>query len=239
MIGHVCTYGAVAVDTSRDYRILIAEDALHRLESRVKSWGLPYPLNRGVAESLLSRARSLLMSIKYSYLPLNYLLSSPQLKELAGTARELSKYLLPPPNFRVEGTSSKLAVAEIKYSLLALIGLKARLALGEENLPEYGVDVVGVEVVTVSRHSSADRLWVLKVGTEKFSLTVVTNIPNVKKGEVRAVAILPPKNLYGVISEAMIVSDPIPTEFKGRRPPSDLLHLKELRTVVESIVKGR
>ncbi len=227
------------MDTSRDYRVLIAEDALRRLESRVRSWGLPYPLNRGVAESLLGKVRSLLMSIKYSYLPLNYLLSSQQLKELALLTKELSKYLLPPPNFRVEGLSAKLAVAEIKYSLLILLGLRGRLALGEENLPEYGVDVVGVEVVTVSKHPGADRLWVLKVGTEKFSLTTVTNLSSVRKGEVRAVAILPPTNLYGVISEAMIVSDPIPKEYKGRRPPSNLIHTKELRAVIESILRKR
>lgn len=227
------------MDTSKDYRILVAEDALRRLESRVRSWGMPYPLNRSVAESLLSKVRSLLMSIKYSYLPLNYLLSSQQLKELASLTKELSKYLLPPPNFRVSGESAKLALAEIKYSLLILLGLRSRLALGEENLPEYGVDVIGVEVVTVSKHPRADKLWVLKVGTEKFSLTVITNIPNVKKGEVRAVAILPPINLHGVISEAMIVSDPIPNEYRGRRPPNDLLHINELRATVEAIIKRK
>jgi len=225
------------VDTASDYRILVAEDAVNRLENRVRVWSLPYPLNKGLALEMVRRLRSSLMRVKYSYLPLEMLLGFDALKELEEVARELAKVLLPPKGVRVEGEAQKLALAEIRYSLSILLGLRARLALGEENRPEHAVDIVGVEVGFVEKHPRADRLWIAKVGTERFSLTVVTNIPSVRKGEVRGVAILPPTAFFGVVSEAMFCTDPLPPELKGRRIPSKYLHLAEVINAVESIVK--
>jgi len=189
------------MDTVNDYRVLVAEDALNRLENRVKVWGLPYPLNRSLATERLRRLRSALMTLKYSYLPTDLLLQSEALKEIESLTKELIPTLLPPKEVRLESVAHKLAVAEIKYAISTLLGLKSRLALGEEGKPEEAVDVLGVEVVSVEKHPNADNLWVVKAGTEKFSFTIVTNIPNVKKGEVRAVAILPPMNFLGVVSE--------------------------------------
>jgi len=79
---------------------------------------------------------------------------------------------------------------------------------------------------------------VTKAGTEEYSFTIVTNIKTVKRGEVRAVAVLPPVAFYGVVSEAMYVSDPLPREHKGKRVPSDLTYLKDLVNSVDSIVRG-
>ncbi len=226
------------MDTANDYRILVAEDAINRLENRVKVWNLPYPINKGLAIEKVKKLRSLLMQIKYSFLPLDMLMEFEALRELENVARELISVILPPKGTRIESESQKLAVAELRYSLSILLGLRARIALGEENRPEYAIDIVGVEVGHVEKHPRADKLWIAKVGTERFSFTVVTNIPNVKKGEIRGVAVLPPATFFGIVSEAMFCTDPLPRELKGKRIPSNYLHLSEIVNAVENIVRN-
>jgi len=225
------------LDTSKDYRILLAEDALRRLDKRVKSWSLSYPIHKNKVLDLLREANGHLQAIKHSYLPLQYLLKYEPLSKLTDAARRLSAELLPPKGVRVEGRS-RFLLAEIKYSLLQLLNLRARLALGEENLPDYAVDIVAVEVVSVMRHPEAERLYVTKAGTKKFGLTIVTNILSIKKGEVRAAAILPPQEFFGVVSEAMYCSDPLPSEMIGKRPQRNVIHIPEVTKVVEAIVRG-
>ncbi len=226
------------MDTAHDYRILVAEDAVNRIEKRVKVWNLPYPLNKGLALEKVRALRSAFMRVKYSFLPVDMLLESDALKELESAAQELARLVLPPRGTRIENESHKLAVAELRYSLWTLLGLRSRLALGEESRPEYAVDIIGVEIGSVEKHPRAERLWILKAGTERFSFTVVTNLSNVKKGEIRGVAILPPAVFYGVISEAMICTDPISPELKGKRIPLELIHRAEIINAVEAIVKN-
>ncbi len=225
------------MDTSRDYRILMAEDALRRLERRVRCWSLSYPIHKGRALELLKGLNACLQAVKHSYLPLQYLLKHEPLLRLGDIARKLSSEILPPKGVRVEGRS-KLLLAEIKYSLLQLINLKGRLALGEENLPDRAVDIVAVEVVSVMKHPSADRLLVTKAGTSRFGLTIVTNILRLRKGEVRAAALLPPQEFFGVVSEAMYCSDLLPKDVLGRRPPREMIRVNDIARVVESVVKG-
>ena len=226
------------MDTQHDYRILLAEDAVSRLTKRVRVWNLPYPLNKGLALQMVSELRSLVKKVRYSFLPLDMLLSMDELRRIEEVVQQLAKLILPPLGTRLENTAQRMAVAEIRYSLWTLLGLRSRLALGEENLPEYAVDVVGMEVGLVQKHPSADRLWVLKVGTPRFSLTVVTNLESVKKGEVRGVAILPPTEFFGVVSEGMICSDPLDRTYVGKRVPRELIHRAEIVNVVERIARN-
>ncbi len=226
------------MDTANDYRILLAEDALSRLDKRVRVWNLSYPIHKGKVLNLLKEANSALQAIKHSYLPLNYLLEYEPLKKLAETGKLLAKELLPPKGVKVD-SRSKLYVAEIRYSLLQLIELKPKLALGEENRPEYAVDIVGVEVASVMKHPQAKNLMVTRAGTSAFGFTIVTNIKDIKKGEVRAAAILPPQEFFGIVSEAMYCSDPLSSEWLGKRPPANLIHAKEVASIVEGIIKRK
>jgi len=226
------------MDTGADYRILVAEEALSRIENRLKSWSLPYALNKPKAVEEARRLRSSLMGIKHSYLPLEMLLESEQLRTLEEASRELSRLLLPQRGAKATSEAHRLAVAELKYALSVLMNLRKRLLLGEENRPEFAVDVVGVEVAVVEKHPSAGNLFITKAGTEEYSFTIVTNIKTVKRGEVRAAAVLPPVAFFGVVSEAMYLSDPLPREHKGKRVPSDLIFLKDLVNSVDSIVRG-
>ncbi|MEM1644961.1 MAG: tRNA-binding protein [Ignisphaera sp.] len=224
--------------TADDYRFLVAEDAINRIENRIKLWGLPYPLNKAVALEQIKKLKSTFMKIKYSYLPYTMLIEFEEFKNLEQFARELASILLPPKTLKLDTTTTKLAVAEIRYALSVLLGLRNRIALGDDNNPEYAIDVVGVEVGYVEKHPKAEKLWVTKAGTEQFSLTIVTNIQGIKKGELRGAAILPPIAFFDIVSEAMYCTNPLEKSFKGKRIPSNFVHKVEIINVVESIVEN-
>jgi len=219
-----------------DYRFLMVREAIKRLERIVRSWNLSYPIHKGEALSLVREARKVIERIQYSFLPLNYLIKLKELERLSELTKRLGLMLLPQKGIALDH-STRFQVAQIKYSLLQLMGLRERLCLGSENKPHYSVDIIGVRVASVSKHPRAQKLYVTKAGTEKFGVTVVTNIATLRKGEVRAIAFLPPKDLIGVISEAMYCSGPIPEVWIEKRPPESLLYLKEIAHEVESIVK--
>jgi len=224
------------MDTTSDYRLLLVKDAVRRLERIVRVWSLNYPIHKSRALELVESARREVDKILYSYLPLNYLVRSDSMDRLSSLAKVLAKELLPSRGLALN-TRSKELVAEIRYSLLQLINLRPKLMLGEDNRPEKAVDIVGVEIVSVSKHPKAVKLLITKAGTPSYSFTIVTNLTNVKRGEVRAATILPPRNFYEVISEAMYCSDPIPRKWIGRRPPPNLINAKEIASVVEGLIK--
>lgn len=230
---------ATDMDTANDYRFIIAEDAINRLRKIIVNWQLPYPINKSKALKNIEEIESRVMRMKYSFLPMTLLLKMRELKEIIDYAMELSKILLPSKALHTKKTKHQLLISEIRYSLWILIGLKQRLMRGEHNLPEYAIDVIGVEILFVQKHPSADKLWVLKCGTESFGFTVVTNIPNIKKGEIRGAAILPPVEFIGVVSEAMIATDPLPTEYKGRLVPLNRINIGEVRAKVLNIVSRK
>jgi len=63
----------VPLNTAKDFRILIAEDALNKLEDIVKYHGLNLPINWSKVYGIIRDTRSCLIKIKYSYLPLKNL----------------------------------------------------------------------------------------------------------------------------------------------------------------------
>ena len=225
------------MDTARDYRILVAEYALGLLERRLRQWGMPWPLNKAKALELVSDARKSLLRIKYSYLPAEMLLESEGLKRRVSNARELASMVMPEMLPRLEG-ARRLAFAEIRWALSVLLGLPQRIMLGEENHPEYAVDVLGVEITRVERLEGTENLMLTRAAAGRAAFTIVTNIRDVRVGEVRAAALLPPVEFSGVVSEAMYASGPLERRFLGKRVPRRLLR-PEVRAQVIRLVGGR
>ncbi len=230
------------MDTRSDYRILLLEKAIDELATRIKNWSLPFPINKGKLEELVKRAKNAVYRIKYSFLPAKNLMELPEISELEKLGKHIREELF--KNYtamrtRVRFTTKqRLIIAEIKYCLWMIMGFRRRLRYGDEKLPEYAVDVIGVEVLSVQKHPFANNLKVLKAGTEKFGFIIVTNIKNIKVGEVRAVAILPPREFMGIISEAMIVSDVLDNDMKGKFVPHSIINLNELRSKIIEIIES-
>ena len=226
------------MDTANDYRFKMAEYAVGLLERRVKQWGMPWPLNKGRAIELVGEARRLVKRLRYSFLPPEMLVESDEMRRLLEVAGELRGLIVPAQLPKLD-TSRYLAFAEMRWALSILLGLPARLRLGPINRPEYAVDIVGVEVTRVEPLPGFERLRLTRASAGRFAFTIVTNIADISRGEVRAAALLPPAVFGDVVSEAMYASDPLPREYLGRRVPRRLLHGEVAAQVVRLTEKIR
>lgn len=66
---------------------------------------------------------------------------------------------------------------------------------------------------------------------------VITNLADIKAGQIRAIAVLPPRLILSEVSEAMFCRDPLKDVELGVRPPSNVLHLSEVNAITEEIVR--
>ncbi len=232
----------LSYDLRSDYRILVAEHALDILEGVVRGKRLPAPLDWRRALSLVGEARSLLNSVKYSFMPARMAATSEPALRLRDVAKSLAETLLPRGVVEqfLGKPSVRRVVAEVKYAIRILYGLPARLALGDDNDPLYAVDIECVEVLSVAKHPNADNLYVTRA-RGLYTYTIITNLQDVRRGDVRAAAILPPVELRGQLSEAMYCSGRLDGEGcrVGRRPSLSLVDRAELERVIYQIVRGR
>ena len=223
------------MDTSSDYRIKIAEAALAKLTRIIKTGNIPYHINKEKTLNIARDIYSHLMNIKYCYLPAQTIIQSQMIKDYEKRVHELADILR---GFPLRKTTHKeeLIMATIKWCLRILLDLKERLKLGEENKIENAIDVIAAEIVSLSKHPNSDKLKVTRVTTGAESYTLVTNIQDIKKGEVRAIAILLPIDLRGIISEAMFCSKPLDPTLKGKRPQSKDIDTKSINKEITKIL---
>ena len=222
------------MDTANDYRILMAEEAVRILERRLRQWGLPWPFNRAKALQELDRARKNLLRLKYSYLPAKDLLETEELREVVEAARTIAGLVIPDQIPKLDGGRA-LAFAEIRWAISILAGLPVRIRLGDQNHPEYAVDVLGVEVVRVEPLEGTQNLFFTRASAGRVAFTIVTNLRDIRVGEVRAAALLPPAEFAGVVSEAMYSSPPLDKDYLGKRVPRKMLST-ELRSIIIRLV---
>ncbi len=223
------------MDTANDFRILVAEDAVSRLEGIVRNRRLSLPVNWGKAVEIIRELRSRVLRIKYMYLPAHQLAHVPEIAEIRKLSVELARLVLDKDLIR-RFRPDPLVVAEARYAIRVLYGLSARILLGDENNPLYAIDIEGVEVVSIHKHPRADKLYITKA-EGLLPYTIITNISDLKRGEVRAAAMLPPAVLMGEISEAMYCSGPIDPSYKGKRPPESLLYRDEVAAKIYGLVR--
>lgn len=178
------------MDTANDFRLLVAEDAVARLERRIRQWGMPWPVNKSKALELVEQARKALLRLKYSFLPSKMILENEELKTIVDSAVQLRGLIFPEVLPKLEG-SRRMALAEIRYSLSILLGLPNRIRLGEDNHPEWAIDVVGVKVTRVEELKGATNLYYTRAAAGNVAFTIVTNLREIREGEVRAAAVLP------------------------------------------------
>jgi hypothetical protein len=226
-------------DTRRDYRILVAEHALKLLENVVRRRAIPIVVDWRRAERLVNDASSALKKAKYSFMPPSMLASSEEVEKLRSTAEELARMLVSKEKLAGVKLDAKtrLALAETRYALRVLYGLPYRLRLGDDNNPLYAVDIECVEVLSVSKIPKAENLYVTRA-RGLLGYTIVTNILDVKRGELRAAAILLPREFYGEISEAMYCSKPLSPDkcSPGKRPQPIIIDSGAVEGAVYGIV---
>ena len=225
-------------DTRNDYRFIVAEHAVEMLEELVRGKRLPAPVNWQRAMELVREAGGLVKRMRYSFMPPTTLAVSEEARRLQEVARELSATLFPREwiDRLRRDPRARRPMAEARYAIRVLYGLPARLALGDENSPFYAFDIECVRVLSVEQHPRAERLKVTRA-QGRLAYTIVTNLEDVRRGEVRAAAILPPAEFMGVISEAMYCSPRLEGCEPGKRPPRDMVELGEIGAVLASIAR--
>jgi len=197
------------MDTANDPRILMAERCVKDMEKYLGN--LREIKKMGIIKDLEARV----MELKYSY----------------GELEDIREFLESIRNFCVKIVDtlggdgwikklrnmkfSELALAHIKFCLNILYNLESRLRLPPN--AEYAVDIRVGEIESVMKHPKAEKLRICNVNVGKV-ITVVTNIESVKEREKLAVALLPPVEFFGVVSEGMFLSHALKEGKPGELP---------------------
>lgn len=223
------------MDTSKDYRILVAEKAAEWMTKASETIRIPIPGKKDQLRNIARQAHSKILELKYSFLPSDQLARCEPAQNLSKLGAEILELVRIVPKPEKEG--AKLLLARLKWCGRTLYGLPSRLAIGEENKPEYAVDIAAGRIESSSKLRGSRNLYVTNVSTGAEMFTVITNLAEVKAGQIRAIAVLPPRLFLNEVSEAMFCSDPLQDVEPGVRPPSNILHLSEVNAIIEEIVR--
>ncbi|ASJ02972.1 tRNA-binding protein [Thermococcus profundus] len=239
-------------DTSKDYRLLVAEKSVELFLKTIEGAKFKGKWDKKKAIQLAKEMIPEIQAMRYSYVEPKELVETPQMEALKENATGIIEALggedwhhkflsLADKN---EREKVEEAVAKIKFFLNTILNLDKRLSLGKINDPVIAVDIRVGEVMSVAKHPNADRLLVTNVNLGDRAITVVTNDLGVKEGNRVAVALLPPANFRGIVSEGMFlgagegVLKDVKGEIGGLPKGVPLEAFVETRNLVEAFLKS-
>lgn len=200
-------------DTSKDYRILVANKARENYLNLIPTASFRGHWNKKHAIDLAKQMNSDFQSLIYSYLEGDELVNSPDVQSLTEKAENIVEslggdgwtktFLNNAPKDEREKTQEN--IAKVRFFIDTILGLKDRLALGPINDPIIGVDIKVGEIMSVTPHPKAESLMLCNVNLGKRAITVVTNDLNVKEGYSVGVSLLPPQAFSDIVSEGMFL----------------------------------
>ena len=229
------------MDTAKDARVLVLEDALKRLNDIVSARRLKIHVEYGKLIEALKVAGSLLYEIKYSYIDASALAVLEATKNLVVAIDEFADIYnaaIESAGFKPKTRKEQLALAEIDYALRIVKGIPARLAEHSED-PAYAIDILAVEVSQAHPIENSKNLLSCRCTDGSRIWHIVTNISEVKPGVKLACAVLPPVEMMNVVSEAMFLGGEALQEATGlgllANPPDSALD--QARAQVMQITK--
>lgn len=202
-----------SLDTAKDARVIVLEDAIRRLNELVNNRKMKFHIEYSKLVEILQQTGSLIYEVKYSYLPPEQLAvleatdkivtSLQEFKQIFNDAKQSSGY---------KATTSKdlHTLAEAAYSFRIVEDFQRKLTTYDDE-PGRAVDIIAVEIsqttpvpdsknLTECRCTDGSRIW-----------KIVTNLSNVKAGTKLACAVLPPVEMMNIVSEAMFLGgEPLP-----------------------------
>ncbi len=194
------------MDTAKDARILVLEDALHRLNEIVSKRKLKLHLDYSALDALLSKAGSLLYEVKYSYIDSHALAQAmPTVKIVELTDRFQTLVGTAIASGYVPKTKNQeLALAEYKYALRIINGFPDRLERYDEE-PARAVDILAVKITKKQSVEESENLQACRCTDGSRIWMIVTNLKNVAPEMKLCCAVLPPVEIMGIMSEAMFL----------------------------------
>ncbi|MFW9914158.1 MAG: hypothetical protein ACFFGZ_00985 [Candidatus Thorarchaeota archaeon] len=208
-------------ESAKDPRLLLAERAIDTLQENFRQKiPIRIEISKPDLQKVLSGAKSAIMTVKYSYQAPPDLAKDENVLKLVTLGQQLLEQI---SRAKTPETPTNLALSRIEWALRLLAKLADNL---KANISTLGgaVDLKVARIQNVSPiQKSKGRLIVSRVHDGERVLSVVTNLIHVKAGMTLAIALVPPSEVGGVISEAMFVSDTVRPE-----PIGTILNEKDL-----------
>ena len=217
-----------SMDTAKDARILILEDALRRLTEVVNNRKLKFHVDYSSLIEQLKTAGSLIYEVKYSYQPASQLAESEPTLNLIKAINQFEEIFtkaLSSAAYSPKSLKEKLVLADIRYSFIVTNRFLDKLKNSDDD-PAHAIDVLALEITEIDFIEGSKNLSECRCTDGKRIWPIVTNIQGLKKGTKLAAGILPPVEMMGVVSEAM---------FLGSAPLSESTNLGILVDLPEPI----
>ena len=217
------------LDTAKDARLLVMEDALRRLNEMIGNRRLKLHVDYSKLTASLQQAGSLIYEIKYAYIP------APKIAELEATQkivetiadfRSILEEAIKTSGYKPSTVNESLGLTEVFYAFRIVEGLIQKLKEYDDE-PAYAVDIVAVELSQVQSIPDSKNLTECRCTDGSRIWKIVTNIQGLNTGTKLACAVLPPVEMMGVVSEAMFLGgDPLPEDTElgfMKSPPVSVL----------------
>ena len=229
------------LDTAKDARLLVLEDALKRLNEMVGNRKLKLHVDYSKLVTTLQQAGSLIYEVKYSYVP------APKVAELEATQkiiesvadfRSILEEAIKIAGYKPATMNETLSLADVFYAFRITESLIQKLREFDDE-PAHAVDIIAVEVSQVQAVPDSKNLFECRCTDGSRIWKIVTNIHGIEAGSKLACAVLPPVDMMGVVSEAMFLGgDSLPDDTALgllKSPPSSVLD--QARAQVLQIIK--
>ena len=195
------------MDTAKDARILVLEDALRRLNDIVGNRKLKFHVEYSKLVGILQEVGSLVYEVKYSYVNAEQVAaldSTKKIVESIGTFRKLIEQSIKSTGYKPATPKETHTQAELFYCFRIIERFQYKLQHYNDD-PAHAVDILVVEIsqtqavpdsknLTECRCTDGSRIW-----------KILTNIYGLKIGTKLACAVLPPVEMMNIISEAMFL----------------------------------
>lgn len=200
-------------DTSKDYRLLLAEKSIDLFLRTLEGANLKGRWNK---KQVVQNAKDMIPeihSLYYSYVEQADMAQMPQIASIKEKAMNIIDYLGGDNWYRsfldlvAKDEKNKLgeSIAKIRFFLNTILNIDNRLALGPILDPVISIDIKVGELVSVAGHPEADSLLICNVNIKERAITVVTNDLSLKESNRVAVAMLPHTSFMGITSEGMFL----------------------------------
>lgn len=238
-------------DTSKDYRLLIADKSIELFLRTLESGNFKGHWNKKMVVDTAHEMSREIKYLSYSYMEPEEMANSPQIKALVEKTEIIIQYLggedwkrkFLDQAQRKDKQKVEESIARVNFFLNTFSGLKNRILWGKINDPLMGIDIKVGEVMSVAKHTSDHDLLICNVNLGEKAVTVVTNDLKVKEKHQVAVSLLPPRTFKGITSEGMFLGDEQGIlknvkGLKGKMPQGISLEvLNESRNLVEGFLK--
>jgi predicted RNA-binding protein with EMAP domain len=229
------------LDTAKDARILVMEDALHRLNDIIGNRKLKFHVEYSKLTDVLQQASGLVYEVKYSYIPAEQVADLEATKKIVegiNVFRNMIEQHVKSTGFKPTTPKENHTQAELSYCFRIIAGFQDRLKCGSDD-PAYAVDILAVEISQAQPVADSKNLTECRCTDGSRIWKILTNIHGLKTGIKFACAILPPVDMMNHISEAMFLGGtPMPQSTKiGRLIDPEPSVLDQARAQVLLIIK--